>query len=137
VWGTIEREKVNILLIVGDAFGRPLLDELERHEYDLSSLLMIVSGGAALSAPVKNALLAKLPSIAVMDGLGSSETGQQASQVTGSGTDASTGTDNQYLLTCNNIGFAKKMQCVKTTYNNGGGFIEGYTCRFDGQRLWF
>jgi len=92
VWSTIEREKVNILLIVGDAFARPLLDELERNTYDLSSMLMIVSGGAALSAPVKNALLAKLPAIAIMDGLGSSETGQQASQVTGSGTDASTGT---------------------------------------------
>ena len=29
VWRTIEREKVNILLIVGDAFGRPLVDQLE------------------------------------------------------------------------------------------------------------
>ena len=46
-------EAVNIVLIVGDAFGRPLLDELDRGAYDLSSLVMIVSGGAALSAPVK------------------------------------------------------------------------------------
>src|SRR5690606_28246977 len=30
VWSTIHREAVNILLIVGDAFGRPLVDELER-----------------------------------------------------------------------------------------------------------
>ena len=30
VWSTVEREAVNILLIVGDAFGRPLLDELDR-----------------------------------------------------------------------------------------------------------
>ena len=30
VWRTIEREKANILLIVGDAFGRPLVDQLER-----------------------------------------------------------------------------------------------------------
>ena len=29
IWRTIEREKVNILLIVGDAFGRPLVDQLE------------------------------------------------------------------------------------------------------------
>ncbi len=92
VWSTIEAEQVNILLIVGDAFGRPLLDELARHDYDASSLLMVVSGGAALSAPVKNALLERLPNIAVLDGLGSSETGQQASQVTGAGTAASTGT---------------------------------------------
>ena len=29
-WSTVEREKVNVLLIVGDAFARPLIDELER-----------------------------------------------------------------------------------------------------------
>ena len=29
IWSTIEREQVNFLLIVGDAFARPLLDELE------------------------------------------------------------------------------------------------------------
>jgi len=49
VWSTIQAEGVNILLIVGDAFGRPLVDELVRHDYDLSSMLMVVSGGAALS----------------------------------------------------------------------------------------
>jgi fatty-acyl-CoA synthase len=92
VWGTIEAEKVNILLIVGDAFGRPLLDELDRGSYDLSSMLMLVSGGAALSAPVKQAFLEKLPSMGIMDGLGASETGQQATQITGSGAAASTGT---------------------------------------------
>ena len=30
VWGLIEREQLNFLLIVGDAFARPLLDELDR-----------------------------------------------------------------------------------------------------------
>jgi hypothetical protein len=49
VWATVEAEKVNIVLIVGDAFGRPLLDELARSTYDLSSLILLVSGGAALS----------------------------------------------------------------------------------------
>ena len=49
VWRTIEREKVSFLLIVGDAFGRPLLDELDaRARYDLSSLIMLLSGGAPL-----------------------------------------------------------------------------------------
>lgn len=89
---TIEREGVNIALIVGDAFGRPLIDELDRHNYDLSSLGLLISGGAALSAPVKTALLGRLPSMAIMDGLGSSETGQQASQVTGAGAAITTGT---------------------------------------------
>jgi hypothetical protein len=29
IWSMIEREQLNFLLIVGDAFGRPLLDQLE------------------------------------------------------------------------------------------------------------
>ena len=36
VWSTVEAEKVNILLIVGDAFGRPLTDELAARDYDLA-----------------------------------------------------------------------------------------------------
>ena len=89
---TNEREKVNIALIVGDAFGRPLLDELDRGTHDLSSLVLLISGGAALSAPVKTALLEHLPSVAIMDGLGSSETGQQASQVVSAGAPITKGT---------------------------------------------
>ena len=94
VCDTIEREKVNIILIVGDAFGRPLLDEIDRTPHDLSSLMLMVSGGAALSAPVKGSLLQRIPGMAIMDGLGSSETGQQASQVSGAGGPVSTGTFN-------------------------------------------
>jgi fatty-acyl-CoA synthase len=89
---TIERENVNIAQIVGDAFGRPLIDELDRAPRDLSSLVLLISGGAALSAPVKSSLLERLPSMAIMDGLGSSETGQQASQVIGAGAEVTTGT---------------------------------------------
>jgi acyl-CoA synthetase (AMP-forming)/AMP-acid ligase II len=89
---TIKRENVNIAQIVGDAFGRPLLDELDRAPHDLSSLVLLISGGAALSAPVKSSLLERLPSMAIMDGLGSSETGQQASQVIGAGAQITTGT---------------------------------------------
>jgi acyl-CoA synthetase (AMP-forming)/AMP-acid ligase II len=89
---TIARENVNIAQIVGDAFGRPLLDELDRAPHDLSSLVLLISGGAALSAPVKSSLLERLPSMAIMDGLGSSETGQQASQVIGAGAQITTGT---------------------------------------------
>jgi len=92
VWTTIQAESVNILLIVGDAFGRPLVDELERHDYDMSSMLMVVSGGAALSSGVKNRILELLPSVGVMDGLGASETGQQATQISGAGAEATTGT---------------------------------------------
>jgi acyl-CoA synthetase (AMP-forming)/AMP-acid ligase II len=92
VWATVEREGVGIVLIVGDAFGRPLLDELERHSYDLSTLVLLVSGGAALSAPVKAGLLEHVPGMAIMDGLGSSETGTQASQFSAAGAAPTTGT---------------------------------------------
>ena len=97
VWRTVAREQVNILLIVGDAFGRPLVDELERaasagEAYDTSSLLMIVSGGAPLNSPLKDRLLAQLPTAMVMDAVGASETGSQMSHVSAAGQSASTGT---------------------------------------------
>jgi fatty-acyl-CoA synthase len=79
VLSTLEREKVSTLSIVGDAFARPLLEEMEKRSYDLSSLLVIGSGGAPLSTKHKEGFLAKLPSITVMDAIGSSETGAQAS----------------------------------------------------------
>ena len=53
IWSTIAREGLNFLLIVGDAFGRPLRDQLDPKPYDLSLLTVILSGGAALSAPLK------------------------------------------------------------------------------------
>ena len=91
VWGLIEREQLNFLLIVGDAFGRPLLDELTRHDYDLSTLTVLLSGGAPLSANLKNEFLQHLPTLMIVDGLGSSEAGGQLSQVSAGG-GATTGT---------------------------------------------
>lgn len=91
VWGLIEREQLNFLLIVGDAFGRPLLDELARTHYDLSTLTVLLSGGAPLSANLKNEFLQHLPTLMIVDGLGSSEAGGQLSQVSAGG-GATTGT---------------------------------------------
>ena len=92
IWGLIEREKANFLLIVGDAFARPLLDGLEANKHrDLSSLLSILSGGAPLSAHLKVEFLQHLPWVMMVDGLGSSEAGGQLSQVS-AGATASTGT---------------------------------------------
>ncbi len=91
VWSTIEAEQVNILLIVGDAFGRPLLDELDRHPYELGSLLMMVSGGAALSAPVKSSFLAQLPNMGLLDGRGVGDR-PEATQISGAASPVSTGT---------------------------------------------
>lgn len=92
---TVSEHGVNVVLIVGDAFGRPLADGIEAAvssgSPDLSSVLAIASGGAALSPGVKRRLLDALPSIIVIDGLGASETGQQATQLTAAGQESTTG----------------------------------------------
>lgn len=91
IWSVIEREKVQGLLIVGDAFARPLLDQLDKKSYDLSSLTLLVSGGAVLNVGIKEEILNKLPNIMIFDGIGSSETGSQASNLSSKGTGTSTG----------------------------------------------
>ncbi len=92
IWSVVEREKVTFLTIVGDAFGRPLLDQLDKHAYDLSSLGVLLSGGAILTPALKEAFLEKLPHLMIIDGFGASETGGQGSQISMKGTQASTGT---------------------------------------------
>lgn len=91
IWSTIEREKVNLLTIVGDAFGRPLVDQLAKKQYDLSSFVMLTSGGAILTAALKDEFLRHLPKIRILDALGSSESGAQASQFSEGGKKATTG----------------------------------------------
>ena len=91
VWSMVQREQLNFLLIVGDAFGRPLLDQLDKASYDLSSLTVLLSGGAPLSAGLKEQFLQNLPTLMIVDGLGSSEAGGQLSHVS-VGAGATTGT---------------------------------------------
>jgi len=88
---TIEREQVNTATIVGDAFARPILDQMERKKYDLSSLFLIGSGGAALSTANKKEWLQKLPNITVIDAIGSSETGAQAMNPSNKDSEVTTG----------------------------------------------
>ncbi len=78
---TIARERVKAVLLVGDAFGRPLLEALERCSDELPHLRAIVNGGAPLGAALKRALLSRLPGRWIVDAFGSSESGQQAVDV--------------------------------------------------------
>ncbi len=87
----IEREKINFLQIVGDAFARPIVDAIRNGKYDLSSLMIILSGGAPLNASIKAEILDLLPHVMIIDGLGSSEAGGQGSQISNKQTGASTG----------------------------------------------
>ncbi len=75
IWGMVERHVIDFLLIVGDAFARPLLDALVEDDYDLSSLSVLLSGGAPLSPTLKHELFERLPGVMLIDGLGSSESG--------------------------------------------------------------
>ncbi|MDG4667905.1 AMP-binding protein [Mycobacterium sp. 236(2023)] len=70
-----EREKVSMMTMVGDAYAAPLIEELNRHTYDLSSLAAIGIGGAATNVKHQQALLNHLPHITLANGYGSSETG--------------------------------------------------------------
>lgn len=78
VLSTCERERVVQMMVVGDAFTRPLLDEYQRCPYDLSSLRVLVNGGAGLSVSSRERIKTAWPSAMLMDGLGSSETGTTA-----------------------------------------------------------
>src|SRR5271156_577355 len=75
VWETAEREKVGMMTMVGDAYAAPLVAELRRGQYDLSSLYAIGTGGAATNPKYQRALLELLPQMTLINGYGSSETG--------------------------------------------------------------
>ena len=77
VWKLVETERVNSVMITGDAMGKPLVEALDDPgaEYDLSSLLAITSSAALFSAPVKDEFFKHLPSIYIVDAIGSSESG--------------------------------------------------------------
>ncbi len=72
---TIESDNVNVAVIVGDPFGRPLLRVLESDpsRYDLSSLFAMMSSGAMWSEEIKQGLLALHPTMMLIDAFSSSE----------------------------------------------------------------
>jgi 3-oxocholest-4-en-26-oate---CoA ligase len=90
---TIERERVSVVTVVGDAMARPLLAAIEKGIADVSSLGVIANGGALLTPFVKQRLIEALPNAVVVDGVGSSETGAQMHHMSASGA-VSTGTFN-------------------------------------------
>jgi 3-oxocholest-4-en-26-oate---CoA ligase len=75
VWRAVQRRKVNVLIIIGDAMARPLIEAYREEQYDVSSVLAISSSAALFSPVVKDEYLTLLPSIVVTDAIGASETG--------------------------------------------------------------
>jgi fatty-acyl-CoA synthase len=89
-----ERERVLSIPVVGDAIARPLLDEIETGDYDLSGLVTFTNGGAPLSPTVRDRLLAALPHIMLLDAVGASESGAQMSTYATAGAETQAATFN-------------------------------------------
>lgn len=94
LWQLVERHRVGMIVIVGDAFARPMVRALEEAEaagkpYDLSSLMVIVSGGVMWTAVYKQAFLDRGVGMLV-DGLGSSEATGIGMMITTAGSDPTT-----------------------------------------------
>ena len=87
LWRLIDRERVSFLVIVGDAFARPLVEALDHLDPapDVSALTVVLSGGAVLSPSVKTAWVEHLPGALLVDGFGASETGGQGQSVSAAG----------------------------------------------------
>ncbi len=77
VWNLVEREKVNSMMITGDAMGRPLVETLAAHpgRWDLSSLFLLTSSAVTFSPSVKDEFFKHFPNLMMIDAIGSSETG--------------------------------------------------------------
>jgi acyl-CoA synthetase (AMP-forming)/AMP-acid ligase II len=78
VWRLVEAEKVNSMMMTGDAMARPLveaLDEPPSAGRDLSSLISLSSTAAVFSPSLKDQYLERFPDLVLTDAIGSSEGG--------------------------------------------------------------
>jgi 3-oxocholest-4-en-26-oate---CoA ligase len=86
LWAQVQNKKATNIVIVGDAFAKPMLDALNRcvsdgNPYDISSVQVIISSGVMWSAEVKQGLL-EHHDMKLMDTMGSTEGGMGASVTT-------------------------------------------------------
>lgn len=100
VWEVIDREGVQFINLVGNAFATPMCDAFEAGGYQGSSLQFVGVGGAVTSASVKERILKLLPHAVVGDVAGSSETGSQLSNVSTSQAPATSGVFTAAAGTC-------------------------------------
>ena len=87
MFATVERHSVNSLIIVGDAFAKPMLAEFQKSDgqWTLPSLQMIISSGVMWSQESKVGLSEFLPTTMLVDSYGSSEAVGMGQSVSGAG----------------------------------------------------
>ncbi len=81
VWDAVQGHGIMTLGITGDAMGRPLIEELEANDRDITSLVTVASTAAVFSATVKERFLARFPNLIIADAVGSTETGYNGVRV--------------------------------------------------------
>jgi 3-oxocholest-4-en-26-oate---CoA ligase len=89
---SLTEHRVDVAVLVGDPFGRPLVAELEAHpeRYDVSPLRFVLSSGAMWSLEIKERLLAFAPDARLVDAFSSSEALGMGSSVTSRSTKTAT-----------------------------------------------
>jgi 3-oxocholest-4-en-26-oate---CoA ligase len=75
IWRAITKHHVNVLVIIGDAMARPLIEAYAEGGYDASSLVAMSSSAALFSPAVKDACAEALPDVVITEAIGSTETG--------------------------------------------------------------
>jgi acyl-CoA synthetase (AMP-forming)/AMP-acid ligase II len=77
VWRLVEEEKINSIMITGDAMGRPLIEALSAPDanWDTSSIFALSSSAATFSPTVKDEFFRHFPNLVMIDAVGSSEGG--------------------------------------------------------------
>jgi 3-oxocholest-4-en-26-oate---CoA ligase len=97
---TVQARRATLVVIVGDAFAKPLVKAIdqavERGEpYDLSSIGVILSSGVMWTTEVKQQLLERIPQVTLFDAIGSTE-GSMGNQIStrGSATETAKFTQN-------------------------------------------
>jgi len=75
IWLAIQERQVNVLVIIGDAMARPLVEAYAEGDYDASSLVAVSSSAALFSPAVKDACAKALPNVVITEAIGSTETG--------------------------------------------------------------
>lgn len=75
LWDAVERHRADQLIIVGDAFAKPMLRALEEAggRRDVACVLSIISSGTMWSMEVKQGMLRYMPQATLLDSFGSSE----------------------------------------------------------------